>query len=472
MSKESKKLVVAFGVLGSVLHLDEANVNRANGSSQYPPVLKMLLESDKIQNVVLHCRVSDKSLPYLESIDPQGKIIYPSEMTLKIGSHLWQDRKFYSARKPDGCEEVEFWQSREYCDLYVNYCNSKVPKVDIGFFFVAPGLIDVNIPFCIKKRNSDDYKLQLPQTHKCTAPFLHCMNIQNFPWYWISTDDRLITRKYREDMFNMPQKILGQWDASYKWLCAPWYDRIDERVERILDVSYNEIQKLNLVGLDESDIIDPAEERDTEMFVVANQTTYSNDPSCHRFRELKYWILDAEEGSESVRTKIAGDWDNSFKCNFRSNVAKEMQQFNLRKDIKQEDQYYPQFIGKVKPKELDEYFRKSRYTICLPVIQGYLTWKYLEALMNGVLPFIPPFYDEQFRAIPADSPIRVSSPEQLRAKIEYFEQNPEQRIKLVRYLQNTWLKPALSGDFLRVQLNSCFEEQALEKPFGEVECGK
>jgi hypothetical protein len=104
MSKESKKLVVAFGVLGSVLHLDEANVNRANGSSQYPPVLKMLLESDKIQNVVLHCRVSDKSLPYLKSIDPQGKIIYPSEMTLKIGSHLWQDRKFYSARKPDGCE--------------------------------------------------------------------------------------------------------------------------------------------------------------------------------------------------------------------------------------------------------------------------------------------------------------------------------------------------------------------------------
>lgn len=460
-----ERLIVAFGVIGSVLHLDEANINRANGSSQYPPVLKLLLSSPKIKNVILHCRVSDKSIPYLKDIDPEGKIIYPSEMTLKIGEHLWKDQKFYSARKPDKCEEVEFWQSREYCDLYVQYCNEKVPVANIGFFFVAPGLIDVNIPFCIKKRNSNDYKLQLPQTHKCTAPFLHCMNVQNFPWYWISTDDRLITRKYREDMFNMPQRILGQWNAEYKWLCAPWYDKISERVERILKVSYDEIQKLNLIGISEDSIIDPANERSTRMFVVANQTTYSNDPSCHRFRELKHWILDKEESLESSHTKIAGDWDNSFKCNFRSNISKEMQQFNLRKDIKHEDQYYPQFIGKVKPKELDNYFRDSRYTVCFPVIHGYLTWKYLEALMNGVLPFIPPFYDEQHHEISADHPIRVHTPEELYQKIEYFEQNPEQRIKLVRYLQNLWLRPCINGDFMKFQINCCFAEQDLEKPF-------
>lgn len=461
----SKKLTVAFGVLGSVLHLDEANVNRANGSSQYPPVLKMLLSSDKIDKVVLHCRVSDRSLPYLKQIDPEGKIIYPSEQVLKVGEQVWSGKKFYSARKPEGCEEVEFWQSREYCDLYVHYCNKYVPKIDIGFFFVAPGLIDVNIPFCIKKRNSDDYKLQLPQTHKCTAPFLHCMNIQKFPWYWISTDDRLITRKYREDMFNMPQKILGQWNAEYKWLCAPWYDSVDQRIEQTLNVSYNEIQKLNLVGLTEDDLVDPGLQRDVEIFVVANQTTYSNDPSCHRFKELKRWILDAEEGNSQVRTQIAGDWDNSFKCNFRSKVAKEMQQFNLRKDIKTEDQYYPQFIGKIKPDELDAYFMNSRYTLCLPVIQGYLTWKVYEALMNGVLPFVPPFYDEQFNAIPKDSPIRVGSPEEFRAKIQYFEQNPDSRIKLVKYLQRAWLVPALNGDFLKTQLNTCFKEQDLELPF-------
>jgi hypothetical protein len=339
-----------------------------------------------------------------------------------------------------------------------------LPKIDAGFFFVAPGLIDVNIPFCIKKRNSSDYKLQLPQTHKCTAPYLHLMNIQNFPWYWISTDDRLITRKYREDMFNMPQKILGQWNTEYKWLCAPSYSDVDSRVERILKVTYNEIQKLNLVGLKDEDFTDPASERNTKMIVVANQTTYSNDPTCQRFKELKKWILDFEEGT-SVSTKIIGDWDNSFKCNFRSKVAKEMQQFNLRKDIKIEDQYYPQFIGKVKPKELDEYFREARYTLCLPVIQGYCTWKYLEAISNGVLPFIPPFYDEQFNAIPKDSPIRVNSPAEFHAKIEYFEQHPESRIKLVKYLQNTCCKPYTNGSFMKEQLNQCFVEQNLILPF-------
>lgn len=459
------KLTVAFGVIGSVLHLDEANVNRANGSSQYPPVLKLLLESPQVSNVVLHCRVSDRSLPYLKDIDPEGKIIYPSEQVLKVGAHIWKDTQFYSARKPDKSEKVEFWQSREYCDLYVQYCNQFVPKIDIGFFFVAPGLIDVNIPFCIKKRNSEDYKLQLPQTHKCTAPFLHCMNIQKFPWYWISTDDRLITRKYREDMFNMPQKILGQWDTEYKWLCAPGYNDVKTRVERVLKVSYNEIQKLNLIGLTEDSLGDPAKERSIKTLIVANQTTYSNDPSCHRFRELKHWILDKEEGLTENVTEIIGDWDNSFKCNFRSNNAKEMQAFNLRKDIAHCDQYYPQFVGKVKPKELDSFFRDSRYTLCLPVIPGYLTWKYLEALMNGCLPFIPPFYDEQCHEIPKDHPIRVSSPENLYAKIEYFENNPDARVKLVRYLQNLWLKPNFDGKFMKDQLNSCFEEQGLVKPF-------
>lgn len=462
---ENEKLVVAFGVLGSVLHLDEANVNRANGSSQYPPVLKLLLSSPQIAHVVLHCRVSDKSLPYLKEIDPEGKIIYPSETTLRIGEYLWKDKKFYSARKPDNSEEVEFWRSREYCDLYVQYCNEKVPKVDIGFFFVAPGLIDVNIPFCIKKRNSEDYKLQLPQTHKCTAPFLHCMNIQNFPWYWISTDDRLITRKYREDMFNMPQKILGQWDAEYKWLCAPNYSDINTRVERILKVSYNEVQKLNLIGLKSEDLGDPASERDLKMFIVANQTTYSNDPTCHRFKELKHWILDQEENLTENRTEIAGDWDNSFKCNFRSNVAKEMQAFNLRKDISIADQYYPQFIGKVKPKELDSYFRRARYTLCLPVIHGYLTWKAYEALMNGCLPFIPPFYDEQHHEFPKTHVLRVSSPEELQEKIEYFENNPEHRCNVVRHLQNTLLKPCFDGFFMKNQLSQCFKEQSLVDPF-------
>lgn len=466
---EERKLTVAFGVLGSVLHLDEANVNRANGSSQYPPVLKLLLSSPQVEHVVLHCRVSDKSLPYLKDIDPENKIIYPSEMTLKIGEYLWKDKVFYSARKPDKSEQVEFWQSREYCDLYVQYCNEKVPKVDIGFFFVAPGLIDVNIPFCIKKRHSEDYKLQLPQTHKCTAPFLHCLNIQNFPWYWISTDDRLITRKYREDMFNMPQKILGQWNAEYKWLCAPSYNDVQTRIERVLKVSYNQMQKLNLVGLSENAIIDPATSRNTKMVVVANQTTYSNDPSCHRFKELKEWILDKEEGQSENLTQIIGDWDNSFKCNYRSNIAKEMQTFNLRKDISHEDQYYKQFIGKVKPKELDNYFRNARYTLCLPVISGYLTWKYLEAIVSGVLPFIPPFYDEQHNEIMDQHVIRVSSPEDLYEKIEYFESHPEHRYNVVRELQNRWIKPCLDGHFLKCELNKCFEEQNLVLPFGGLD---
>ena len=64
--------------------------------------------------------------------------------------------------------------------------------------------------------------------------------------------------------------------------------------------------------------------------------------------------------------------------------------------------------------------------------------------------------------------MRVSSPEQLQAKIAYFESKPEQRIKLVRYLQSVYCKPYLDGRFLEKHINACCLDCDLISPF-EVE---
>ena len=136
--------------------------------------------------------------------------------------------------------------------------------------------------------------------------------------------------------------------------------------------------------------------------------------------------------------------------------------YNDYADIPKEDIIYPQFKGRVDASVVDEVFQNTRYTVCFPVIPGYLTWKYLEALMNGCLPFIPPFYDEQFNAIPHDAIIRVKDPDDMHRKIEYFEENPESRIKLVRFYQETVLKPCMDGSYFYPHLNRFLERHGIE----------
>lgn len=130
---------------------------------------------------------------------------------------------------------------------------------------------------------------------------------------------------------------------------------------------------------------------------------------------------------------------------------KDRQSFNKEPhgDIK-----YPQFCGKMKSEEVDTVFQNTRYTLTLPVINGYCTSKYLEALQQGVLPFIPPFYDEQFNAIPKDCFLRVSSPEDMWNKINYLEQNPGVRVTLVKHFQKLWIEPCIDGEFIKAEINN------------------
>jgi hypothetical protein len=382
-------------------------------------------------------------------------------MTLKLGEYLAQGKTYYSARKPkpDGSrEEIKFWQSRGYCDMYVDYCTQKLPKIDYGFFFAAQSYIDTNIPECLPTTSDpSQYKLQMDHVHKYSAPYVHLLNKQDFPWFWICTDDRIITRKSRQDVTNLPKEILGQWNKEFTWSCMPSYEEAGSRVKRELVETYADIQKLNMI---EAKCEHPSTPRAVKLTVVANQTTYSNDPSCPRFKALKEWVLDHAESQEDI--KLIGDWDPLFKYGFTSPELKDRQDFNKDPEVFGLPLKYPQFVGKRKSEEVDEVFKNTRYTLCIPVINGYCTSKYLESLQIGVLPFIPPFYDEQFNAIPQDCFLRVTSPTDMWNKIDYLDKNPDKRIALVEYYQNLFVRPYFNGGFLKSQINQRLEKFNLE----------
>lgn len=446
-----QELTIGFGVLGGVLDL--VNPQRINGSSQYVKLLQVLLDCPNVKTVVIHSRFShqtEKAKSWIK-LRNAHKLEYPSEMALRIGEYLWKDHKFYSDRQPYGSEPVPFWRSREYHDLYVKYCLEKVPACDFGIFFMANGCIDTNIPHCLHKANGSlDYKCQMESVHKQTGPFLHYLNLSQMPWFWICTDDRIITRKWREDCINLPLEIIGQWNQKYLWKTMPSYQEDRKRVDRELVETYGEVQKLNLIG--ESNFLSPKLSRNKTLTIVANQSTYSNDLSCKRFKLLEHWIL--QHIDKLPEFSIIGDWDYAFKCDYRSTNAKEVQAFN-KKDYDLEEVKYPQFIGKMKADATDVVLKDSKYSLCIPVIPGYLTSKFYELLSVGVVPFVIPEYDEQFNSIIKDEYIRVWSPEDFIQKINYLESNPEFRCELVEDLQKRYLTDYVtSGRFIIDQINS------------------
>jgi phosphoglycolate phosphatase-like HAD superfamily hydrolase len=69
-----------------------------------------------------------------------------------------------------------------------------------------------------------------------------------------------------------------------------------------------------------------------------------------------------------------------------------------------------------------------------------VTSKYAEMLHYGIIPFLHPSYDTQFNVFPEGHFIRCKSPEDLKKKIDFLNENPEQYKKLFYSLQEKYLK--------------------------------
>ena len=290
------------------------------------------------------------------------------------------------------------------------------------------------------------------------------MNYLKTPWFIVSPDDRVVYSMPRHDTLNMPREIIGQWHAEYVWDTIDSYADGVNLTNKTLTVNYGAIEKLNLI---DAKLVSPADNRPIKFTIVANQSTNRNDLSCQRFQQLKTWILNDPRGKDF---DIYGEWDPAYLVDYKEGPTKadhaKLIEYNKTyldySKIPPEDLKYTQFRGRVDSSTIDYAFRHSRYTLCLPVIPGYLTWKWLEALMNGCLPFIPPFYDEQHNAIPEDAVIRVKDPDELFYKIDWFEQNPDKRIELVQFYQETILKPCLDGSYLYPHINRFLKNHNIE----------
>lgn len=409
---KTNNIHVAIFPIGSIIKFKKDKIKRSDGSSEYYKLIWSLVRQKNISKVTLIQKTDWTKLTEDEMIefDPRG-VIHDVYST-------------YGLNTPRG---VTNQTQKEAC-YYLWDAVKDEDQPDFGIGFPAQGFAMVNIPnFMPSIRNPENLTAALNMTVRYSGPIVHYLNMSKIPWYMVATDPRYCEPKYkRRDLANGPKKILAQYNDTARITTIDRYEFRAPESEKIFDVVYTGVEKLNLVN---EPIIPPDNnDRSNKFAVVAMQSSYGkNNIKDYRYDILRNWVFKYDKNEE---TKVYGKWAELFTDNFT------------------------QFKGFLPSHEIDQIFENTRYTLVIPIRPNWVTSKYAEMLRVGVVPFLHPDYDTQCNVIPKDHFIRVKSPEDFYKKMEYLDANPEKRIKLVKGLQLKLLRGVRKGEFLIDLINT------------------
>ena len=432
---KTNNLTVAVFPIGSALKFSKEKLKRSDGTSEYYKLIWALVRNSSISSVWIIQRSDWKRLSSEEKIafDPRGvlRLIHDEfEVQVPPGRRAGPD----GVLVPHTKEEQE-----RYKDMWNKVQNLEKP--DFGLAFAAQGLTLVNIPGIIPGIK-DPTKMTgcLDMTGIYSAPIIHYLNMSKMPWFMIMTDPRYVkpNQKWR-DMVNYPKEIISQYNSDITITHFDTYpepSKGKEVSDKVL-LRYTGIEKMNLIG---EEIVRPEFGRTNLFSIVAMQSCYGNQEVDYRLEALKKWIL-TQKNSDSC--DIYGKWDERFTKN------------------------YPQFKGYKSPEEIDEIFKKTKYTLIIPIRPDWVTSKYAEMLRVGVVPFFHPDYDTQGSTIPKDHFLRVKTPQEMFQKIEQMEEKPELRVNLIKELQLKFLVGVRKGTFLADVINPVLKRAGIQ-----VEVGK
>jgi hypothetical protein len=342
----------------------------------------------------------------------------------------------------DGLVEHTPEEQGRYKNLWEKIQDLEQP--DFGIGFASQGLTMVNIPGIIPSiKDPSKMTGALDMTQIYSAPIIHYLNMSKIPWFMIMTDPRYIKKNQKwRDMVNGPRECIAQYNSDINFTHFDTYPNPtngQEITEKLL-LKYSGIEKMNLIG---EEVIRPEVERDIKFSIVAMQSAYGKQEVDYRLECLKKWILNQ---ANSEQYEIYGKWDERFTSK------------------------YPQFKGYRTPEEIDNIFKRTRYTLIIPIRPDWVTSKYAEMLRVGVVPFFHPDYDTQFSTIPKDHYLRVKTPKEMFDKIAEMDANPEMRIKLVKQLQVQFLQGVRKGTFLADVINPFLERANVSVILGKDYC--
>lgn len=417
-----KLLSVAFFAVGSAIKFNKKNILRSDGSSEYYATIKLLLKNKNIGQIVLLGR-SDwgrLSPEKQREFDPINKIFDPYSQIKSISSR----------KKP-----VTIDEKRHYYMSFHQELEREGIKPDFGVGFTSQGWGTASLPGFLNTMKPPYKPVScLEMTLYYASDCLYYLSKTNLKWFLLATDPRYVKPSMRfRDITNLPAKILGQQDFDINWFGIKEFKpggsvENGDYMIRETKSYYSGIEKMNLIN---GGILNPEHNKPHKFTIVSMQLSPPSSETDLRFDILKEYILDRDK-TQSAR--IFGKWNDFFK------------------------QGYPQFKGYIATEDLDKTFAETRYTLVLPTAAGWVTSKYAEMLQLGVVPFFHPKYDSQYHVVPKKHVLRIKSADDFYQKMDYFDANPTERIKLVKELQETLISSAHTGKFMIDLLNDSLSD--------------
>jgi len=283
--------------------------------------------------------------------------------------------------------------------------------LDFIFFYTGPSST-VNIPDFINKVDGTGRVKSLDFFKYYAAPIIKAMNEleKKVPIVGLLVDNRYILACKDWNDNNRPTYYLAQntFTKTEEFFCNPPLRDIDT-IESTYE--YSGIETVFLLDKKRYDTDELFEMKKTNSFMML-QNQGKGSGGMDRWDPVRDYIV-----KNDIETDIYGKWDD---------------------DLKKE---YPKwFKGEKRIETMTDELLATKYTFCVPIKEGMVTSKYAEMLHYGIIPFLHPSYDTDFNVFPDGHFIRCKSPEDLKKKVQFLNDNPEHYKKLFYNLQEKYLK--------------------------------
>ena len=283
--------------------------------------------------------------------------------------------------------------------------------LDFIFFYTGPSST-VNIPDYINKVDGTGRVKSLDFFKYYAAPIIKAMNEleKKVPIVGLLVDNRYILACKDWSNNNRPTYYLAQntFTKTEEFFCNPPLRDVDT-IESTYE--YSGIETVFLLDKKRYNTDELFEMKKTNSFMML-QNQGKGSGGMDRWDPVRDYIV-----KNDIETDIYGKWDDNLK-----------------------EEYPKWFKGEKRIESMTDELLATKYTFCVPIKEGMVTSKYAEMLHYGIIPFLHPSYDTDFNVFPDGHFIRCKSPEDLKKKVQFLNDNPDHYKKLFYNLQEKYLK--------------------------------
>ena len=375
---------IAFAKIGKSIKFKTA-YSHVGGDNEAPAVVRAIANNNPDKKIYIIGRSDFDKLTEIERVQ-----MFPYDNVVNVWS---------------ACKTKTYTNKHDYNDPFFqhigNYFKENDIKIDFGVMMVGQ-VGNVVIPGKIRQiRKPDEIASIIDMSLNYSAPIAIWLNEYKVPYVEVINDPRYTMAQAR-DIFHMPSVSLGQFNWMYEFNSIKSYEDQERQITPMESV-YAGMEKAFLVGRKRQDVSKLPKSR--TFCVVLNE----GEPS--RYNMLNDWVL-----SNMDDVEVYGRWEHP----------------------KAQSEVDSRFRGSVYLEDAQKIMSETKYTLIIPIREGWVTSKYIEMIHAGVIPFLHPTYDMQGH-IQLPKILRPATADAMFKSIEKLESTPGAREALLELLSKSIL---------------------------------